>query len=220
VPAGEKGWRCSPPGRTPLRRQLRRHRRRPSDIAPGIQRQSQLAAFIDECRKTGTAAAEIETQEKLGFDTGISVIHPFDPGQAAGVRRQFRADGIWHRRGLRLPAHDQRDLDFARKYMLAGPRVVSPDGKDVPVNDEAYVGPGTLINSDFLNGMEVEAAKAAVIARAEAKAGARARPFGACATGASRASVTGAARSRSSTAMLAAWCRCRKASCRSCCPMM
>jgi hypothetical protein len=101
------------------------------------------------------------------------------------------------------PAHDQRDLDFARKYMLATPRVVSPDGKDDRIlNDEAYTGPGTIVNSDFLNGMDVEAAKAAVIARAEAKAGARARPFGGCATGASRASVTGARRSRSSIAML------------------
>jgi leucyl-tRNA synthetase len=128
-----------------------------------------LAAFIDECRKTGTAAAEIETQEKLGFDTGISVIHPFTGAKlplfvANFVLMEYGTGAV-----MAVPAHDQRDLDFARKYMLATPRVVSPDGKDVPVNDEAYVGPGTLINSDFLNGMEVEAAKAAVIARAEAE---------------------------------------------------
>jgi len=70
---------------------------------------------------------------------------------------------------MAVPAHDQRDLDFARKYMLATPRVVSPDGEDAPIGDEAYTGPGTLINSDFINGMDVEAAKAAVIARAEAE---------------------------------------------------
>lgn len=126
-----------------------------------------LAAFADECRKTGTAAAEIETQEKLGYDTGVSVIHPFTGARlplfvANFVLMEYGTGAV-----MAVPAHDQRDLDFARKYMLATPRVVSADGKDAPVNDEAYTGPGTLINSDFLNGMEVEAAKAAVIARAE-----------------------------------------------------
>ncbi|MBP6030536.1 MAG: leucine--tRNA ligase [Sphingobium sp.] len=128
-----------------------------------------LAAFADECRKTGTAAAEIETQEKLGYDTGISVIHPFTGAKlplfiANFVLMEYGTGAV-----MAVPAHDQRDLDFARKYMLATPRVVSPDGKDAPVNDEAYTGPGALINSDFLNGMSVEAAKAAVIARAESE---------------------------------------------------
>ncbi len=128
-----------------------------------------LAAFADECRKTGTAAAEIETQEKLGYDTGVSVIHPFTGAKlplfvANFVLMEYGTGAV-----MAVPAHDQRDLDFARKYMLATPRVVSADGKDTPVNDEAYTGPGTLINSDFLNGMSVEAAKAAVIARAEAE---------------------------------------------------
>ncbi len=128
-----------------------------------------LAAFADECRKTGTAAAEIETQEKLGYDTGISVIHPFTQAKlplfvANFVLMEYGTGAV-----MAVPAHDQRDLDFARKYMLTTPRVVSPDGKDAPVNEEAYTGPGTLINSDFINGMDVEAAKAAVIARAEAE---------------------------------------------------
>ncbi|MGL4541594.1 MAG: class I tRNA ligase family protein, partial [Polymorphobacter sp.] len=68
------------------------------------------------------------------------------------------------------PAHDQRDLDFARKYALPVPRVVAPAGEaDVPIDDEAYTGPGTLVNSRFLDGLGVDAAKAAVIARAEAE---------------------------------------------------
>ena len=128
-----------------------------------------LAAFADECRKTGTAAAEIETQEKQGFDTGVSVIHPFSGAKlplfvANFVLMEYGTGAV-----MAVPAHDQRDLDFARKYMLATPRVVAADGEDAPVNDEAYTGPGTLINSDFLNGMSVEAAKAAVIARAESE---------------------------------------------------
>ncbi|RXR25942.1 leucine--tRNA ligase [Sphingobium fluviale] len=126
-----------------------------------------LAAFADECRKTGTAAAEIETQEKLGYDTGVSVIHPFSGATLPLFVANFVLMDYGTGAVMAVPAHDQRDLDFARKYMLATPRVVSADGKDAPVNEEAYTGPGTLINSDFLNGMEVEAAKAAVIARAE-----------------------------------------------------
>ena len=67
------------------------------------------------------------------------------------------------------PAHDQRDLDFARKYALPIKRVVaaSPDEADKPIQDEAYVGPGRLVNSQFLDGMRVEEAKAAVIGIAE-----------------------------------------------------
>ena len=68
------------------------------------------------------------------------------------------------------PAHDQRDLDFARKYGLQVPPVVLPPGADpatFAVGDEAYVGPGTIFNSGFLDGLEVEAAKRAAIAALE-----------------------------------------------------
>ncbi len=68
------------------------------------------------------------------------------------------------------PAHDQRDLDFARKYRLDVVPVVLPPGGDpasFAVGDEAYVGPGTIFNSDFMDGMEVDAAKRAVIAALE-----------------------------------------------------
>ena len=71
------------------------------------------------------------------------------------------------------PAHDQRDLDFARKYGLPVMPVVLPPGEDpasFAIGDEAYVGPGTIFNSDFLDGLDVEAAKAAAIAELEARA--------------------------------------------------
>ena len=128
-----------------------------------------LARFIEECRRTGTAAAEMETAEKRGFDTGLSVRHPLIPGRLLPV---FVANFVLMEYGtgaiFGCPAHDQRDLDFARKYMLPVPRVVAAPGEEeVPIGDEAYVGPGRLINSGFLDGMEVEDAKAAVIARAE-----------------------------------------------------
>ena len=126
-------------------------------------------AFIEKCKEGGTTAAELETAEKLGFDTGLTVAHPFDPEWHLPV---FIANFVLMDYGtgavMGVPAHDQRDLDFARKYMLPVERVVALDGEaDKPIHDEAYTGPGHLVNSRFLDGMAVEAAKAAVIARAE-----------------------------------------------------
>ena len=126
-------------------------------------------AFIEKCKEGGTTAAELETAEKLGFDTGLTVAHPFDPDWHLPV---FIANFVLMDYGtgavMGVPAHDQRDLDFARKYMLPVERVVAPEGEaDKPIYDEAYTGPGHLVNSRFLDGMAVEAAKAAVIARAE-----------------------------------------------------
>jgi leucyl-tRNA synthetase len=129
-----------------------------------------LTAFIEDCEKTGTAAAELETAEKKGFDTGLSVIHPLDPNWTLPL---FVANFVLMDYGtgaiFGCPAHDQRDLDFARKYMLPVKRVVAPtpEEAEVPIQDEAYVGAGKIVNSNFLDGMEVEAAKTAVIARAE-----------------------------------------------------
>jgi leucyl-tRNA synthetase len=130
-----------------------------------------LAAFAEQCRRTGTAAAEIETQEKLGYDTGLSVIHPFIPDRKLPL---FVANFVLMDYGtgavMGVPAHDQRDLDFARKYALPAERVVAPEGEaDKPIHDEAYTGPGRLVNSEFLSGMTVEQAKAEVIRRAEAE---------------------------------------------------
>ncbi len=130
-----------------------------------------LAAFIADCRATGTAAAEIETAEKKGFDTGLSVVHPLDPDWSLPL---FVANFVLMDYGtgavFGCPAHDQRDLDFARKYQLPVTRVVAADDEaDLPIGDEAYSGPGRLVHSRFLDGMTVEDGKAAVIARAEAE---------------------------------------------------
>jgi len=130
----------------------------------------EVAAFIERCRQGGTTAAEIETQEKLGFDTGVTAQHPFDstiqlPLYIANfVLMDYGTGAVFG-----VPAHDQRDMDFARKYGLTVRRVVS-DGKETDplfTGDEAYTGPGTLVNSHFLDGMDVEDAKRAVIRRAE-----------------------------------------------------
>jgi leucyl-tRNA synthetase len=129
-----------------------------------------LPEFIEECRHTGTAAAEIETAEKKGFDTGLSVSHPLDPDWKLPV---FVANFVLMEYGtgavFGVPAHDQRDMDFARKYMLPVTRVVakSADHANDPLSNEADTDPGIIVNSRFLDGMGSEEAKGAVIARAE-----------------------------------------------------
>ncbi|CAD7338443.1 leucine--tRNA ligase [Sphingomonadales bacterium 56] len=129
-----------------------------------------LAAFAEECRHTGTAAAEIETQEKKGYDTGLSVIHPFTGRKLPLFVANFVLMDYGTGAVMAVPGHDQRDLDFARKYMLPVERVVAAEGdEDKGIGDEAYTGPGRMVNSDFLNGMTVEDAKAEVIRRAESE---------------------------------------------------
>ncbi len=130
-----------------------------------------VAAFVADCRRGGTSEAEIEGAEKKGYDTGLMVEHPFDPAIklpvwiANFVLMEYGAGAIFG-----CAAHDQRDLDFARKYALPVHPVVLPNGADATTFDvgaEAYVGPGRIFNSRFLDGMEIEAAKVAAIARVE-----------------------------------------------------
>ena len=133
-----------------------------------------LQDFIAQCHKTGTAEAEIEKAEKLGYDTGLTAAHPFDPNWKLPVMvANFVLMGYGTGAIFGCPAHDQRDLDFARKYKLDVVPVVVPSDADVKtfsVGTEAYVGPGKLANSRFLDGMTVEEAKAEVASRLE-KAG-------------------------------------------------
>ncbi|MGZ5927476.1 MAG: leucine--tRNA ligase [Rhizomicrobium sp.] len=133
-----------------------------------------LQDFIALCHKTGTAEAEIEKAEKLGYDTGLTAAHPFDPNWKLPVMvANFVLMGYGTGAIFGCPAHDQRDLDFARKYKLDVVPVVVPSDADVKtfsVGTEAYVGPGKLANSRFLDGMTVEEAKAEVASRLE-KAG-------------------------------------------------
>ncbi len=130
-----------------------------------------LRAFIDECKRTGTAAEVIETAEKRGFDTGIKATHPFDPDWKLPV---YVANFILMEYGtgaiFGCPAHDQRDLDFVNKYGLGVTPVVCPEGQDPAsfvITDTAYDGDGRLINSRFLDGMTVPEAKEEVARRLE-----------------------------------------------------
>ncbi|HEX4078671.1 MAG TPA: leucine--tRNA ligase [Rhizomicrobium sp.] len=123
-----------------------------------------LAAFVAECRRIGTAEEAIEKAEKLGYDTKLAATHPFDPGWRLPV---YVANFVLMAYGtgaiFGCPAHDQRDLEFARRYGLPVIPVVVPEGADPQsfvIGSEAYGGPGRLANSRFLDGLDVAAAKA------------------------------------------------------------
>lgn len=141
-------------------------------IAQGVAAANcEAANFIALCKKGGTTAAELETAEKLGFDTGIGARHPLTgkylPVYIANfVLMEYGTGAI-----MAVPGHDQRDFDFATKYGLPILRVVASDPADAdkPFAGEAEAGDGVLVNSDFLNGMAVAAAKSAVIDRAQAE---------------------------------------------------
>ena len=125
--------------------------------------------FIALCKKGGTTAAELETAEKLGFDTGITAKHPFTGAELPVYIANFVLMDYGTGAIMAVPGHDQRDFEFATKYGLPIPRVVAPsaDQADKPFDGEAEAGEGVLVNSDFLDGMEVEDAKRAIIARIE-----------------------------------------------------
>jgi len=140
-----------------------------------------LAAFIAECKRMGVAQEIIDKADKLGFDTGIKAIHPFDPGWKLPV---YVANFILMDYGtgaiFGCPAHDQRDLDFVNKYGLGNTPVVCPpdvDPKTFIITDAAYDGDGRMINSRFLDGMTIPDAKEEVARRLERETR-RNRPVG------------------------------------------
>ena len=134
------------------------------------ERDAKAADFIAECNRMGTSEAVIERAEKKGYDTGLRALHPFDGRElpvfiANFVLMEYGTGAIFG-----CPAHDQRDLDFARKLGLDVIPVVAPKGADpksFSVGDEAFTEDGRLINSDFLDGMTVPDAKAEMAKRLE-----------------------------------------------------
>jgi len=127
--------------------------------------------FLDDCAHLGTSEEAIERAEKRGYDTGLRAKHPFLKDVRVPVYiANFVLMGYGTGAIFGCPAHDQRDLDFARKYALPVIPVVVPseaDPESFEVGSEAYTGPGRLANSHFLDGMTVEDAKAAIIDKIE-----------------------------------------------------
>jgi len=133
-----------------------------------------LAEFIAECDRLGTSEAVIEAAEKRGYRTPLEAAHPLDPARRVPV---YVANFVLMEYGtgaiFGCPAHDQRDLDFARKYGLPVIPVILPPGEDPAhftdetIGDTAYVEDGTAFNSDFLDGLSVPEAKRSVGERLE-----------------------------------------------------
>jgi leucyl-tRNA synthetase len=127
-----------------------------------------VAAFNTECNRMGTSEVAVETAEKQGYRTRLEVAHPLVPGATLPV---YIANFVLMEYGtgaiFGCPAHDQRDLDFARKYDLPVKIVVRPpDGSPAEIGTEAFFSTdGILVNSGFLDGLKVADAKRAVIQR-------------------------------------------------------
>ncbi|MCZ6846169.1 MAG: leucine--tRNA ligase, partial [Alphaproteobacteria bacterium] len=129
-----------------------------------------IAAFVEECRQLGTSEEAIQTAEKRGIDTGLRVKHPFADETLPVFAANFVLMGYGTGAIFGCPAHDQRDLDFARAYGLPVLPVVVPHDADPDVftiGDEAYLGDGRLAHSEFLDGLDVDDAKLTAIEHLE-----------------------------------------------------
>lgn len=138
----------------------------------------ELAAFIRECEALGTSVATIEAAEKKGFDTGLKVMHPFpEEFKALGGNPElplYVANFVLMEYGtgaiFACPAHDQRDLDFARKYGLPVRVVVAHKDEGIPeVTETAFddIDDGVAVNSAFLDGLSTKEAIPAMIKKLE-----------------------------------------------------
>ncbi len=127
-------------------------------LAKFYEKSEEFLKFKKDCSKTGTTEESIAQAEKIGFKTELLALNPFDENRKVPV---YFANFVLMDYGFGAvfgcPAHDQRDFDFAKKYGLEIKTVVKPDNedKDFQVSNESYAGSGSLINSDFLNGLKV-----------------------------------------------------------------
>jgi len=126
-------------------------------LAKHYEEDKEFQKFREECSKTGTTEESIASAEKLGFKTDMIAVNPLDKNMKVPV---YFANFVLMDYGLGAvfgcPAHDQRDLDFAKKYNLKIIPVVKPEkDKDFEINNEAYTGEGYLYNSNFLDGLKV-----------------------------------------------------------------
>ncbi len=127
-------------------------------LSKNYENNKEFINFKKECSKTGTTEESIAQANKIGFKTELKAVNPLDKDSKVPV---FFANFVLMDYGFGAvfgcPAHDQRDLDFAKKYDLEIKTVVKPADakKDFKVTEEAYSGPGVIINSKFLDGLSV-----------------------------------------------------------------
>ena len=128
-----------------------------------------LQAFIAECQRTGVTEAALETMEKRGMPTGIHAIHPFTGDKVPVWVANFVLMGYGTGAVMAVPAHDQRDWEFARRYGLRIHQVIQPaDGSLVDIDAGAFVEHGRLINSGRFDGLDFDEAFDAIAKSFEA----------------------------------------------------
>jgi leucyl-tRNA synthetase len=124
---------------------------------------TEVAAFIEECRKTDAAEATLETMEKKGMALGIDAIHPISGERVPLWVANFVLMSYGTGAVMAVPGHDQRDWEFAKKHGLPIKQVITPsDGTKIDIDEGAYIDYGVLINSGKYDGMDFEAALNAI----------------------------------------------------------
>ena len=127
-------------------------------LSKNYENNKEFINFKKECSKTGTTEESIAQAIKIGYKTELKAVNPFDKNSKVPV---FFANFVLMDYGFGAvfgcPAHDQRDFDFAKKYNLEIKTVVKPadTNQDFKVTEEAYSGPGIIVNSKFLDGLKV-----------------------------------------------------------------
>lgn len=129
----------------------------------------ELANFIHECAQTGTSEAVIETMEKKGIDTGIRVTHPITGELIPVWVANFVLMGYGTGAVMSVPAHDQRDWEFAKQYHLPIKTVISIDGCEPDVSESAMTDKGQLIHSGTFDGLAFDDAFEAIAKALEIK---------------------------------------------------
>ena len=125
----------------------------------------ELEAFIEECRQGGVSEAEIETMEKKGFPLGVNALHPVSGEPVPVYAANFVLMSYGTGAVMAVPAHDQRDWEFAEKYGIPKKQVVFPaDGSEAGIAEAAYTEKGVLANSAPFDGLTSEAAFDAIAA--------------------------------------------------------
>ena len=112
-----------------------------------------IQSFLDECKKMETAEAAMETMEKKGIDSGIKCVHPLTGEEISIWIANFVLMGYGTGAVMSVPAHDQRDYEFAKKYNIPMLDVISDTSGHVDTSKEAYVEKGLLINSGEFTGL-------------------------------------------------------------------
>lgn len=117
------------------------------------ERSPEFAAFQDSLSRSSVAEADLATMEKLGCDTGFKAIHPITGEQIPIWAANFVLMSYGSGAVMSVPAHDQRDWEFARKYQLPIVQVIQAEGSDQTIDDAALTEKGQLMNSGEYNGL-------------------------------------------------------------------